>query len=164
MKKLVIVIVLTLLIASSSCARQSGEIEYSEEEYQKEAKATTDMLNLAMSAGKSENGTTFGEGSATGKTAAELLDNVLDSKVISQTMVETVYADETTDEPVMNPLNSGKTLQEEEKQELLNAMNAKWEQSSEDEKISEDYQKKYIAIGAMMNVSIQITDAGIVIA
>ena len=47
MKKLVIVIVLTLLIVSSSCARQSGEIEYSEEEYQKTiAMLESELLSL----------------------------------------------------------------------------------------------------------------------
>ena len=149
------------MFGNLSEAKENG---MSEEEYQKEAKATTDMLNLAMSAGKSENGTTFGEGSSTGKSAEELLDTVLDSKVISQTMVETVYANGTEAEPVMNPLNSGKNLQENEKQELLDALNNKWNQASEEEKTSTDYQNKYVAIGAMMNVPVQITNSGIVIA
>lgn len=149
------------MFGNLSEAKENG---MSEEEYQKEAKATTDMLNLAMSAGKSESGTTFGEGSATGKSAEELLDNVLDSKVISQTMVETVYANGTEEEPVMNPLNSGKELQETEKEELLTALNNKWNQASEEEKASTELQNKYVAIGAMLNVPIQITNSGIVIA
>lgn len=149
------------MFGNLSDAKEQG---MSDEEYQKEAKATTDMLNLAMSAGKSESGKTFGEGSSTGKSAAELLDNVLDSKVISQTMVETVYANGTEEQPVINPLNSGKNLQDSEKQELLDAMNNKWNQASDEEKASADLQNKYVAIGAMMNISIQITDSGIGIA
>lgn len=146
------------MFGNLSEAKEQG---MSDEQYQKEAKATTDMLNLAMSAGKNQSGKTFGEGSATGKSAAEFLDNVLDSEVISQTMVETVYVNGTEEQPVINPLKSGKNLQESEKQELLDAMNNKWNQASDEEKASTDLQSKYVAMGAMMNISIQFTDSGI---
>jgi len=133
----------------------------SDAEYKQEAKATTDLLNIAMNVGKTERSTTFGEGSATGKTAEELLDNVLDSKVVSQTIVETVYTGENADEPVVNPLNSGKTLGDDDKQQLLDAMNAKWESASTEEKTDTEYQKQYVAIGALLNLPLEITAGGI---
>ena len=147
------------MFGNLSDAKEQG---MSDEEYQKEAKATTDLLNIAMNAKNSQNGATFGEGSATGKTASEMLDNVLDSKVISQTMVETVYGE--GEEPVVNPLNMSRELQQTEQEELLDAMNDKWAAASEEEKTSEDYQKQYVAIGALLNLSVQVTEDGIVIA
>ena len=148
------------MFGNLSNAKEQG---MSDEEYKKEAKATSDLLNLAISAGKSQSGSTFGAESATGRSAAELLDNILDSKVISQTMVETVYANGTENAPVINPLNSGKNLQDSEKQDLLDAMNNKWNEATEAEKQSANYHHQYVAVGALMNISIQITDSGIVI-
>lgn len=146
------------LFGNLSTAKENG---MSEEEYQSEAKATTNMLNLAMNANKSESSSMFGEESATGKTANEFVEEVFSSKVISQTMVETVYANGAEEDPVLNPLNSGRTLQETEREELLGALNEQWNGATEEQKADAEYQKQYIAMGSMMNLTIQITDSGI---
>ena len=56
-----------------------------------------------------------------------------------------------------------KTFSEEEQTEVLNALNEQWNSASEEEKSSEDYQKTYLAVGAILNIPIQITEGGVVI-
>ena len=82
--------------------------------------------------------------------------------MVSQTIVEAVYKDGAAD-PKVDPLNSQKNLKPEEHQELLDALNSHWADASEEEKASEEYRKNYIAIGAMVNMEIQITDGGITV-
>lgn len=147
------------MFGNLSAAKENG---MSEEEYRYEAKATTNMLNLAMSAGKSENGMLFGEGSATGKSADEFVNDVFSSKVISQTMVETVYADGGESAPAIDPLNSQRVLKDTERQELLGALNNQWSAATEEQRADASYQKQYVAMASMMNLTIQITDGGIV--
>lgn len=149
------------LFGNLSKAKENG---MSEEEYQSEAKATTNLLNLAMNTGSSENSSLFGSDSATGKTADEFIGEVFSSSVISQTMVETVYANGTESDPVVDPLQSQRTVNETEKQEILDALNNQWENATEEQKADSDYQKQYIAMGSMLNMSVQITASGIVVA
>lgn len=149
------------LFGNLSKAKENG---MSEEEYQSEAKATTNLLNLAMNTGSSENSSLFGSDSATGKTADEFIGEVFSSSVISQTMVETVYANGTESDPVVDPLQSQRTVNETEKQEILDALNNQWENATEEQKADSDYQKQYIAMGSMLNMSVQITASGIVAA
>lgn len=148
------------LFGNLSAAKESG---MSEEEYQKEAQATTDLLNLAINRKEGEEGKLFGEDSATGKTASDYVDTVFDSVVVSQTIIETAYPTGQESTPVADPLNTGKSLNENEKTQVLDALNAKWNTATEEEKASEDYQKTYLAIGSLMNVPIQITENGVVI-
>jgi hypothetical protein len=149
------------LFGNLSDAKESG---MSEEEYQKEAQATTDLLNLAINRNNAENDQLFGEGSATGKSASDYVDTVFDSVVVSQTLRETAYptGEETT--PVTDPLNTGKSLNDSEKAQVLEALNNKWNSATEEEKASAEYQKTYLAIGSLMNVPLQITENGVVIA
>ena len=150
------------LFGNLSAAKESG---MSEEEYQKEAQATTDLLNLAMTQANGEgNADVFGENSATGKTASDYVDTVFSSTVVSQTIVQTAYPEDKEDgEPVVDPLSMNKTFSEEEQTEVLNALNEQWNSASEEEKSSEDYQKTYLAVGAILNIPIQITEGGVVI-
>ena len=147
------------MFGNLSNAKEAG---MSDEEYQKEAKAATDMTNMAMNMSKSGNKQLFGAEGATGVSANEYVGNILDSKVVSKTIVETVYADG-SDTPKIDPLNSQKNLKPEENQELLDALNSHWVNASEEEKASAEYRKNYIAIGAMANLEILITDGGITI-
>ncbi len=133
----------------------------SDEQYEKEAKATSDMINLAMSAGSGDSNATFGENSATGIEASEYVNNVFESQVISATVVNTVYP-EGQNTPVIDPLNSERSLSDTEKTDILTSLNERWANASDAEKADVEYQKTYIAIGAMMNIPIQITDSGIV--
>ena len=169
MKKLLgILLTLSLLLpcalAFTACGLLGGG-GMSEEEYQKEAQATTDLLNLAMTQANGEgNADVFGENSATGKTASDYVDTVFSSTVVSQTIVQTAYPEDKEDgEPVVDPLSMNKTFSEEEQTEVLNALNEQWNSASEEEKSSEDYQKTYLAVGAILNIPIQITEGGVVI-
>ena len=141
-------------------AKASG---MSDEEYAKESKAAADMTNLAikMSAGNTEN--IFGEDSVTGVSAEEYVGNMLDSTVICKTMVDTVYADGSS-EPVMDPINTQKTLSEAEQTEFLEVLNTHWERAEQTERADEEYRKNYIAMGAMLNIELTVTEDGITLA
>lgn len=130
------------------------------EDYRREANAVTHVTNLAMSATSSQSETTFGEGSATGVTAGEYVNESLDSLVVSTTIRETVYPDG-GDTPVADPLNTGMTLNDTERTEMLTALNERF--ATEADPTNAQVRQNYIAIGAMVNVPLVITDGGIAI-
>ena len=126
------------------------------EEYDKEAAAVTDMMNVMMAMGSSgSNGTFGGEESDTQLSADEYVGNVMDSKAMSKTLVDTVYGE--GDEPKVDPMNSGRNLGSNEKAELLESLNSKWAASPKDEATK----RQIVAIAAMMNMVVEVTDAGV---
>ncbi len=135
-----------------SSAKEEG---MSDEEYAKESAAVSDMMNVLMSAGSSESSSVFGEDSTTGKTAGEYIDTIMDSSVMSKTLVETVYGD--GDEAKSDPLNSEREITESEKTGFVDAANAKWSSMSTEEQ-NEDSKKELTAIGAVINVKIELVD------
>ena len=126
------------------------------EEYDKEAAAVTDMMNVMMAMGSGgSNGTFGGEESDTQLSADEYVGNVMDSKAMSKTLVDTVYGE--GDEPKVDPMNSGRNLGSNEKAELLESLNSKWAASPKDEATK----RQIVAIAAMMNMVVEVTDAGV---
>lgn len=137
-----------------------SENELTDEQYDSESKAVSDMMNIAMNADKG-NGKTFGEGSATGLTAEEFVQRVVDSQVISKTLTETVYA-EGSDEPTLNPLNSTRELSDDEKTELVSAINAELSSTSDEDKAEKT--KLLVSAASILNIGVKVTDSGIVMA
>ena len=126
------------------------------EEYDKEAAAVADMMNVMMAVGSGgSNGTFGGEESDTQLSADEYVSNVMDSKAMSKTLVDTVYGE--GDEPKVDPMNSGRNLGSNEKTELLESLNSKWAASPKDEATK----RQIVAIAAMMNMVVEVTDAGV---
>ena len=126
------------------------------EEYDKEAAAVADMMNVMMAMGSGgSNGTFGGEDSDTQLSADEYVSNVMDSKAMSKTLVDTVYGE--GDEPKVDPMNSGRNLGSNEKAELLESLNSKWAASPKDETTK----RQIVAIAAMMNMVVEVTDAGV---
>ena len=126
------------------------------EEYDKEAAAVADMMNVMMAMGSGgSNGTFGGEDSDTQLSADEYVSNVMDSKAMSKTLVDTVYAE--GDEPKVDPMNSGRNLASNERAELLESLNSKWAASPKDEATK----RQIVAIAAMMNMVVEVTDAGV---
>ena len=150
---------LTSMFDNLTVAKQDG---MTEEQYQKEASATANMINMAMSAKQSGTKELFGEGSATGKSADAFVDEIFESDVILQTMVETVYTEEKQAEPTLNPLGTKRQLKENEKTDILAALNNQWENASEEQRADEEYQKQFVALGAMVNLPLEFTENGIV--
>ena len=132
----------------------------SDEQYNAEAKAMSDMMNVAMNFNKSNTKGLFGEGSATGVEADEFVDNIFGSTVISATVVDTVYKE--GEEPENDPLKFQKSLGTNDKNKLVTALNDKWANATEEEKADEEYKKNYVALGALMNVELSFTADGIV--
>ncbi len=131
------------------------EKNLTDEEYEKEAQAVNDMMNIAMSAGQSDKKNTFGEDSATGITAGEFVDRAIGSVVVTETLVNSVY--EGGEEAKSDPLATGETLSQEEQDEMLEALDAKWKAqlaTSNDEAANEQYKKELTAIGAVVNLGI----------
>lgn len=125
------------------------------EDYDRESAAVADMMNVMMSMGNSS-GSTFGdENSDTQLTADEYVTNIMDSTAMSKTVVDTVYGE--GDEPNVDPMNSNRNLSETERAELLDSLNAKWAASEKDEATK----REIISIAAMMNMTVEVTDAGV---
>ena len=149
------------MFGNMSSAKEEGRLN--EEEYARESQAVSDMMSIAMSAGKSDTSSTFGENSATNITATEFVDRATDSVVISETLVNTVYGDE--DAAKVDPLASNRTLNDEEKGELVGALDAKWQnqlETSQDEAANAEYQKVLTSVASIVNVNIAFTAGGVV--
>lgn len=131
-------------------AKENG---MTDEEYEREAAAVADMTNVLMSTG--DGGQMFGEGGRTGGSAEQFVDNILNSTVMSQTLVDTVY--EGGEEPKNDPLVSDRQMSQEERDALTASLDAKWQESDK----SEQSKKELIAIAAIMNVSVEITESGV---
>lgn len=126
------------------------------EEYDKEAAAVADMMNVMMAMGSGGSSSTFGgEESDTQLSADEYVTNVMDSKAMSKTLVDTVYGE--GDEPKVDPMGSNRNLSEGERAELLESLNSKWAASPKDEATK----RQIVAIAAMMNMVVEVTDAGV---
>lgn len=116
-------------------------------EYAKETAAVSNMMTVVMDSGK---GAIFGKESATGITAKEFVGDIANSKVMSDTLVDTVYGD--GNEPTNDPLKSERTMADSEKTEFIDALNAQWESSN---KSIEDV-KELTSIAAVMNVDVKV--------
>ncbi|MBR2353527.1 MAG: hypothetical protein IKA76_03375 [Clostridia bacterium] len=127
------------------------------EDFEREAEAVTNLTNLAMNAALNSDGATFGEDGALGVSEEDFINQVLDSNVVSKTMRDTVYADG-NESPAVDPLNSGIELSEEEEANVLGCLNDRWANENADD---EEARQNYLALGAMINMELDITDSGI---
>lgn len=135
--------------------------DMSEEEYRRESSAVSHVTNLAMNTGLRDCETTFGEGSATGVSAAEYVNDSLDSLVVSTTVRETVYPDGAT-EPVLDPLNTQMSMTASEQEEFLAALNDRF--ATEADPTNAEVRQNYVALGSMLNVSLVVTENGVELA
>ena len=129
----------------------------SDEEYEKEALAVSDMMNVLMAtnvSGKS----TFGEGSKTGTSAAEFVDNMMDSTVTVGTVVDKVYGD--GDQPALDPMLTESVMEENERAEFIEALNNRYQNSDK----TEQTEREIISVASLMNVEVCIVDGAVVLA
>ena len=146
------------IFSGLSDAKQNNTL--TEDQYSTESKAVSDMINIAMNAAKQDTSSgLFGEQSATGITAAEYIDRITDSQVISQTLMNTVYDQQGN--MTLDPLQSSIYLTNNEKTELVNAMNAHLADTGDADK--EDIQKMLIAAAAIINVDVILNADGTII-
>ena len=141
------------LFGNMAHAKEQG---MSDEQYAKESAAIRDLLNLAMSAGKSDGKDIFGEDSATGVTADEYINRANESTIIKKTVVNAAYVDG-GDTPKSDPLNTGKQLSDSEKAEFVSTLDAKWKEQlnkSNDAAANAEYQKVLSSIAILVNVDV----------
>ena len=135
-----------------SNAKESGTL--TDEEYKAEAEAVSDIINIAM------NATSDGANSESlfdeNQTVTDFVDRVADSKIMGQTIVDTVY-DENGNKTV-DPLNTTVNLSNSDKAELLAAMNNNLANADDDNK--EETQKTLEAIAALVNVQVELDENG----
>ena len=134
-------------------AKESGEL--SEEEFEKESAAVSKMMNVLMTTGGANRA--FGEGSRTGTDAASFVASVLDSSVMIGTVVDKVYVDG-SETPIIDPMNSQSTMDEDEQAELVEALNDRYQGSDK----SEETEREIIALAALMNVEVAVVDGEVV--
>ena len=138
--------VLTDMFGQMSDAKEKG---MSDKQYQDEANAVNDMLNIAMNIGESKTGETiFGEESVTGITATEYVERVMNSEVISNTVVNAAVEN---GEIVNNPLGMARELTESEKTELVSAIDTNWKNSEQ----STDDKNLLGSIAAILGIELQ---------
>lgn len=135
------------------------ENQMSEEALNRETAAVNNIMKIAMDAGKSSSSATFGEGSATGVTAAEYVSSVMNSEVVSQTVTDKVYGNGT--EAKQDPLNSERQLSDTEKAELSQALNDTWNSATDEERADEGFRQKLVAVGALVNAKVTVDDHGV---
>ncbi len=131
------------------------------EEYDKESRAVADMMNVMMAMGSNSSGSTFGdESSDTQLSAEQYVNNIMDSKAMSKTVVDTVYGE--GDEPTVDPMKSNRNLNSSEKKELLDSLNKKWEYVADaDDATKKATERQIVAIAAMMNMKVTVDENGV---
>ena len=129
-----------------------------DEQLQKETAAVNKVMTMSMNVGNS-NGAVFGEGSVTGTSADRFVSDILDSEVVSQTVVEQVYGE--GNEPTNDPLKSDRTMTGAEENELLHALNDKWTNATDEQRADENYKKQLVSIAALMNVAVEVNESGV---
>ncbi len=130
-----------------------------DEQLDKETVAVNNVLNTAMNIDSSHE-SVFGEESATGVTAEQYVNEMMDSQIVTQTIIDHVYGD--GDTPQMDPLNSERVLNDDEVDSLIDALNSKWQSASAEEKADPNFDKTIVALAALINVQIDITANGVV--
>ena len=143
------------IFGNLSDAKESGTL--TDEEYKAEAEAVSDIINIAM------NATSDGANSESlfdeNQTVTDFVDRVADSKIMGQTIVDTVY-DENGNKTV-DPLNTTVNLSDSDKTELLTAMNNNLANADADSK--EETQKTLEAIAALVNVNVEFVNGEFII-
>ena len=144
-----------------------------EEEIKEEAAAVSEMMNIAInvSSSKGENNanrvfeskdkddTVDGDGAASGEekasstgiTAADFVDRITDSTVVSDTLKEKFYAENT--EEIESLINEN-VLTEEDRIDIVDAFNSKLDEKSEDEKAETG--KTLVSIANLLGINVQI--------
>lgn len=131
-----------------SDAKENG---MSDEEFDRESAAVSNMMDILMAVDQTKS-VVFGGNSVTGITAEDYVNNIMDSKVMSQTIVENVYAD--GENAVSDPLKSNRELADSEKAQLMDALSSRWNNSDR----TPETEKKLIATAAVLNLHIQIVN------
>lgn len=145
------------MFGNLSDAKKDNQMD--DAQLEKETAAVNNMMTMAMNAGES-NGQAFGEGSVTGTSAKGFVDELMDSQVVSKTLLDQVYTEE-SDEPKVDPLATERNLSEDEQTELVNAINEKWSTATDEEKADGSYEKKLTAIAAVLNIPIVENESGV---
>ncbi len=146
------------MLDNMSTAKENG---MSEEQYQQEADAISDMMNIAINAQGSEAETFFGEESVTGITATDYVDRVLDSTIMTNTILQNVYGSSSA--PTLDPLATGATLTETESDELVASLDTKWQAQlakGQGDAQNTAYLKTLISVAAMVNVEVTLDPSG----
>ena len=152
------------MLENLSSAKVEG---MSEEQYRKEAAATSNILNVALSASATGSNKIFADPddeastSATSMTATEYVNNVLDSSVISNTLVDAVFAEDGSINE--NPLNMSGKISEEDSADVISALEERWANSTEEEKTNEENVKKYTAVGYIINIPMTVVDGELIV-
>jgi len=136
-----------------------SEANLNDEQRQRETAAVNNVMTMAMNAGNS-NGASFGEGSVTGTSAEQFVNDIMDSEVVSQTVMEQVYGDGS--EPQNDPLVTERAMSEADEAELITALNNKWQNATDEQRADENFKRKLISTAALMNVAVTVTDSGVV--
>ena len=166
---------ITSMFSNISSAKENG---MSDEEIKKATEGTSNLLDIVSGNGIFNNSTDVDDdendesdeseeggednteestpSESNSMTAADYIDSVMDSVIISQTIVDAAYTDDNSDVPVNDPLNIGKTLSEKEQANVLESLNDHWSNATEDQKSDPEYFKTYAAIGAFVNFPVVI--------
>lgn len=134
----------------NNMAEFSSNTADGDEAYKKEADAVNKVLTLAMDGASSNEKSLFNDENGNGKidsTADEFVDLLVNSEVVSNTINETVYEQNNSDNPYgVNP-------SEKDSESLTNALNDYYDNNSGDgEAENEELQKKLNAIAVIVNV------------
>ena len=124
----------------------------SEEQYNAEIDAITYLINTAIDVAS-------GNGNESEIVISEYVDTILDSEIVTATIIESVYGDES--EAVINPLDIEFEPTTEEKIELTDALTNKLNSATGEER--EEMEKAITAIASLINVEIIITGNGVIL-
>ena len=136
----------------------ANETELTEDEYKNESQAITHLFSIATDLG----GANWGE-EIFGKsvsTAEDIADTVLNSKVVSQALISVAYDE--NGELKIDPLSIDLQLTEQDKKDLVSALNSYTAKNLPSSDIPEQDIQKITALAAVFNINISISPDGTV--
>lgn len=124
-----------------------------------EAAAISDFFEIIMNANESASSNlSFGDNCVTGLSATAHTSRVLSSEIVSQTLVDAVYAGKTT--ATLNLLSMNTTLTESEQDALLAALNSQWQSAAAQ---TDELAKTLISIASLSNCEVTLEGSEIVL-
>ena len=124
-----------------------------------EAAAISDFFVILMHANETAEGNlAFGDDCVTGLSATSHTSRVLNSRIVSQTLVDAVYAGRTT--ATLNLLKMHTTLSASEESSLLAALNSEWQTAAAQ---TDELARTLISIASLSNCEVTLEGSEIVL-
>ena len=140
-----------IILANMLEAKESG---MSESDYLKEVEAIDSLMMIALSNTKTSSGEFFGESGSTGSTSDQIIAQVVDSVVVSNSLIDFCYDGETLKNNPLGIKNTSETEMAKFRADLVDCYNARIGSFAAGSAEAVHFVKTLNAFAALMNVEV----------